>query len=225
MRYIIRCCSVSPDPPGWPQTPLHIYRGPQGAALPPLPDPKEKLLSNFPNSLEQTLTPGQSCSRRESLGELPQPRRAPGSGTKGTSAPTAKCQMVHLGSRNHGQSSETEQAARARLLLSCELLQLDLNTVSELWRQLNISIIYQTGFHPPARGVFKMKADTFMEICFNAAPGKTVCRLCPGRSEAPRLTASAEPGSEYLPRINTARKCLPGLGFLFSHLHRHHTII
>lgn len=51
-------------------TPAH-YRGAQGAALPPLPHPKEKLLSNFPNSLKQTLSPVQSCSRSESLGELP----------------------------------------------------------------------------------------------------------------------------------------------------------
>lgn len=142
--------SVPKSPRLATDTPPH-YRGAQGAALPPLPGPKEKLLSNFPNSLKQALTPGQSCSRRESLGELPQPPRAPGSGTKGTSAPTAKCQMVHLGSRNHGQSSEAEQAARARLLVSCELHQLDLNTISELWRQLNISSIYQTRFHPPAR--------------------------------------------------------------------------
>lgn len=66
--------------------------------------------------------------------------RALGSSTKGTSAATAKCQMVHLGSRNHGQSSDREQAARARLVVSCALRQLDLNIISELWRQLNISI-------------------------------------------------------------------------------------
>lgn len=108
------------------------YRGAQGAALPPLPHPKEKLLSDFPNSLKQALPPVQSCSRSESLGELPWPSRALGSSTKGTSAPTAKCQMVHLRSRNHGQSSEREQAARARLVVSCALRQLDLNTISEL---------------------------------------------------------------------------------------------
>lgn len=78
-------------------------------------------ISNFPNSLKAALS---QC--RAAAGASPLQRGS------NESAPTAKCQMLHLGSRNHGHSSEREQAARARLLVSPESHQLDLNTISEL---------------------------------------------------------------------------------------------